>query len=156
MADRNYHKNKIEYFINLMIMLYTTVLVIPMYQCSLTAFYCDSANPFASQQQCYVGPQIIIAAMGFLNLAWLLFLNFFVSLYYYNRNPFSTSYSTVSSNWYNLGRFMVKAAPMTYLMYDPTISFPILFLIVMNISYPAYLFVFSRFLFGYYRYNFRL
>jgi len=45
---------------------------------------------------------------------------------------------------------------MVYMMYDPNIAFPILFLITMNIIYPAYLFVFSKFLFGYYRYNFKL
>ena len=137
-------------------MLQTTILTIPMFQCSLTAFYCSSENPFSNKQNCYVGSHIIIAGIGFMNLIWLLFVNFFVAVYYYNRNPFSTSFSTCSSNWYNLGRFIVKIAPMLYMMYDPTISFPILFLIVMNISYPAYLLVFSKFLFKYYRYNFKL
>ena len=127
-----------------------------MFQCSLTAFYCSSGNPFTLTQNFYVGSHILIAAMGFVNLVWILFINFFVAVYYYNRNPFSTTFSTCSSNWYNLGRFIVKITPMLFIMYDPTISYPILFMIVMNVTYPVYLLVFSKFLFGFYRYNFKL
>ena len=40
-ANRNFHKNKVEFFVNLMVVLYSTVLTIPMFQTSLTAFYCS-------------------------------------------------------------------------------------------------------------------
>lgn len=136
---------------------YTTILTIPMFQTALTAFYCSTTNnPFTMIQKCYEGTELIIAILGFLNLVWLLFITFFYSMYYCNHSPFSSSFVTCSSNWFNLGKFLVKIGPMIYFMYDPTVSFSILFLIIMNALYSTYLLVFSKFLFGYYRYNFKL
>lgn len=45
---------------------------------------------------------------------------------------------------------------MIYILYDPIFEYPVLFLILMNVSYSGYLAFFSKFLFGFYRYNFRL
>ena len=155
-SDRNFHKNKVESFINLLTVGYTTVLTIPVFQTSITAFYCDSSNPFTMSQDCYVGSQIFIVVLGILNCCWLFLINFFYAMYYFNRNPFSECFMTCSSNWFNMGKFIIKIAPMIYMMYDPIFGYPVLFFIVMNASYAGYLAVFSKFLFSFYRYNFKL
>ena len=78
-----------EFFINLLIVLYTTVLTIPMFQTSVTAFYCAQSNPFTSRQECYVGSHVLIAILGLLNMLCLMLVNVFYAMYYYSRNPFS-------------------------------------------------------------------
>jgi hypothetical protein len=100
--------------------------------------------------------QILIAVLGALNFLWLLFVNVFYAMYYYNRNPFSRCFMTCSSNWHSLGRFVIKIAPMIYLLYDQAFEFQLLFLIIMSVSYAGYLAAFSRLLFSFYRYNFHL
>jgi hypothetical protein len=136
--------------------LYTTILTIPIFQTSLTAFYCSVDNPFTSQQDCYIGSHIIIVIMGIINCLWLLLVNAFYAMYYYSRNPFSENFMTCSSNWHSLGRFLIKIVPMIFIMYDPLFQYSVLFLIVMNVAYLGCLAFFSRLLFGFYRYNFRL
>lgn len=155
-ADKNFHKNKVEFYANLLMVLYTTILTIPIFQTSVTAFYCSADNPFTSQQNCYVGSHIIIVIMGILNCMWLLVVNAYYTMYYYSRNPFSSSFMTCSSNWHNLGKFLIKITPMIFMMYDPSFNFSALFLIIMNLAYAGYLAFFSRLLFGFYRYNFHL
>ena len=155
-ANRNFHKNKVEFFINLMMVLYSTVLTIPMFQTSLTAFYCSSDNPFTSIQNCYIDAHILIAILGVLNFVWLVVVSAYYMMYYYSRNPFSDNFMTCSNNWHSLGKLVIKIAPMIYMMYDPQFNFPVLFLVVMNLAYFGYLIVFSKFLFSFYRYNFKL
>jgi len=41
---------------------------------------------------------------------------------------------------------------MIYFMYDPTLAYPVLFLIIMSATYAGYLGLF-RIIFPYYRYN---
>jgi heme/copper-type cytochrome/quinol oxidase subunit 2 len=49
-AERNFHKNKAEYFVNLLMVLYTTVLTIPIFQTSATAFYCSASSIYSTTQ----------------------------------------------------------------------------------------------------------
>lgn len=85
-SDRNFHKNKVEYFINLFTIGYTTVLTIPIFQTSITAFFCSNSNPFTNRQQCYISTHIIIAVLGIFNVLWLTLVNFFYAMYYFNPN----------------------------------------------------------------------
>lgn len=100
---------------------YNTFLTIPVFQTSVTAIYCTDTNPFTAIQGCYSGSQIIIMVMGIFNVLWLLLINVYYSFYYYSRNPFSNNFLTCSSNWWNLGKFIIKITPMIYFMYDPKI-----------------------------------
>jgi hypothetical protein len=134
---------------------YNTVLTIPIFQTSITAIYCTSINPFTNIQQCYQGSHIIIMILAIFNMAWLLTTNIYYTLYYFIRNPFSANFLTCSSNWWSLGKFAIKITPMIYIMYDPLIQYPTLFLIIMAASYGGYLGIF-RIIFPYYRYNFGL
>lgn len=134
---------------------FSTFLTIPICQTSVTSIYCQKTAPLTMAQDCYSSTQIFIVILGVINIVWLLAINLYFSLYYYNRNPFSANFLTCSSNWWSLGKFAVKIAPMFYLSYDPYLAYPVLFLITMNASYGGYIAVF-RFFFPFYRYNFHL
>ena len=62
---------------------------------------------------------ILIAVLGMLNFLWLIVVNAYYTMYYFSRNPFSESFMTCSSNWHSMGKFLIKVAPMIYMMYDP-------------------------------------
>jgi hypothetical protein len=153
--DRDFRKNKLEYFINLLMISFSTFLTIPICQTSVSSIYCQDTAPLTMAQDCYSSTHICIAILGMFNIIWLLAINLYFSLYYYNRNPFSANFLTCSSNWWSLGKFVIKIAPMLYFSYDPYLAYPVLFLITMNGSYAGYIAVF-RFLFPFYRYNFHL
>ena len=153
--DRNFHKNRLEYFINFIMVCLNTFLTIPICQTSVTAIYCQSTDPYTAIQDCYSTTELCIAILATVNLIWLLVSNFYFALYYYDRNPFSTNFLTCSSNWWNLGKFAIKITPMLYFLYDASLAYPVLFLVVINACYIGYVGVF-RVLFPYYRYNFNL
>jgi hypothetical protein len=134
---------------------FNTFLTIPIFQTSVTAIYCSDSLPYTEVITCYDTPQICIFILAIFNLGWLLVTNIYFSLYYYSRNPFYTNCLTCSSNWWNLGKFLYKIIPMGYLIYDPKLEYPILFLIMINGAYLAYLALFKIFL-PFYRYNFIL
>jgi hypothetical protein len=153
--DRDFHKNKLEYFINLLMVAFCTFLTIPICQTSVSSIYCQSTAPLTKVQDCYSSSQVIVAILGAINMIWLVAVNLYFSLYYYNRNPFSANFLTCSSNWWNLGKFAIKITPMLYFSYDPFLAYPVLFLIMINGCYASYIGLF-RILFPFYRYNFHL
>ena len=134
---------------------FNTCLTIPIFVSSITALYCVPGSAFARNQECYEGYGVFIAFLAFLNLVWLGVTNVYFSLYYYSRNPFSRNCLTCSSNWWNLGKFFLKVAPMCFFLYDPKAEFPVLFLVICVGLYGGYIFLF-RLLIPFYRYNFDL
>ena len=152
---KNFHKNRIDYFINLLMICFNTFLTIPVFQTSITSILCLPTSPYSAHLDCYQGNQIFITILAIINVLWLFFTNFYYSLYYYSRNPFYTNALTCSSNWWNIGKFSIKIAPMIYFTYDSNMQFVLLYLIVMTASYGGYVALF-RILFPYYRYNFTL
>jgi hypothetical protein len=153
--DRDFRKSKLEYFINLLMVSFSTFLTIPICQTSVLSIYCQREAPFTKIQNCYSSTQICIAILAVINIIWLIVINLYFSLYYYNRNPFSTNFLTCSSNWWSLGKFAIKIIPIFYLSYDPYLAYPVLFLIMINGCYAGYIIMF-RILFPFYRYNFHL
>jgi hypothetical protein len=153
--DRNFHKNRLEYLINLLMVCFNTILTIPVCQTSISSIYCLPSGPYSAMQNCYSTSQICIAILATINFAWLLLSNLYFSLYYFSRNPFSTNFLTCSSNWWNLGKFAIKITPVFYFSYDSQLAYPVLFLVMINACYGGYIGVF-RILFPYYRYNFDL
>lgn len=152
MKNKNLHKNRIEYFINFIIIAYNTFLTVPIFQTSLTAIYCLPDTPFMLYETCYSGVSLFIMALGTINMAWLLILNLYYTIYYYSRNPFLANFLTCSSNIWNFGKLSIKIVPMIYLVYDPYLNYPILFLITMTGTYAGHIALF-RILFPYYQYN---
>lgn len=153
--DRNFHKNRLEYFINLFMICFNTIFTIPVCQTAVTSIYCLDSAPFTARQSCYSTTQLFILFLSLINLVWLLMSNLFFALYYYSRNPFSTNFLTCSSHWWNLGKFGIKLVPIFYFAYDPQLEYPVLFLIMMNGCFIGYVALF-RIIFSYYRYNFDL
>lgn len=153
--DRNFHKNTVDYFINLLVVSLSTFLTIPICQTSMTSIYCSTSSPFTSILNCNSTSQISLAILGSINIIWVLATNIYFALYYYSRNPFSTSFLTCSSNWWNLGKFAIKIIPTFYFSYDSQLAYPVLFLVMMNGCYAGYVVIF-RIIFPYYRYNFDL
>jgi hypothetical protein len=68
---------------------YTTVLTIPIFQTSVTSFYCSAGNPLTNKQDCYVGGHVLMVMVGVMNCVWLFVVNVYYAMYYFNRNPFS-------------------------------------------------------------------
>ena len=126
-----------------------------MFQSSINAFYCSSTNPFSLKENCYAGVNLIYSFLGLSNLVWIIVMNFFYSLNYYNRNPFSESVLTCSSNWWSLGSFIMKVGPTLFFVYDPTIQSQVIYVIIMNMCSLVYTLGF-RYLFVYYHYNFQI
>ncbi len=116
--NQNYHKDRKQFLVHLLFICITTIFVIPIIQSSIVSIYCSPNSKYSQNMDCYTSSNLVLMFLGVINAIWLILSNLYFSLFYFIGNPFSTSFLAISSNIWNLGKFLVKITPFIYLQID--------------------------------------
>ena len=141
-----------HFVVNIMFIIFNSVLTIPFFGLSLNELYCDSVqNRYTLGLSCYEGTQLAYCFLSAFIILMLVIgcgINWYI---YYNKNPFGTDFLAKYENNAVLGKFLIKIIPIVYLAIDFELNYSEVFVFGITACLGGYIFFFR--LFSYHDYN---
>lgn len=122
-----FKESRLKSIAHYLFILFNSIFTLPFLITNASIIICASDNPFCINFTCYSGIHIFYVVMACFNLAWIVSCTLFVFLFYQDRNLLSSNLFAASSNLWLLAKFIMKLAPVIFIVADPNLSFGVLY-----------------------------
>lgn len=130
----------IRKFLNYANLILVKVLCGPFIGLSVNILYCDSSNPYHSNQECYTPEYLGYCGVAVLVLLTSIFLSVEFSLFFYIKNPFPGVYMGYPNRFYYLSKTILKILFPLYFALSVSLGLEFLYIVFLPAIWGGYIF----------------
>lgn len=142
-GETDKHRSELANVVNRLaaieIILFNTILTIPIANVSMITLYCHNSSMYHLTRKCYDPAHIVLCVLSAINLLVIVLSTLLYWFIFYVRNPFSKSYYALFNNLYKLGKFLLKILPPLYFVIDIEHDFQSIYTIIFVILVVVYI-----------------